>query len=175
MYSSIILNLDTRWRWVDGLVPEYAVMWPACEADQSSPSIVEVKKAWAYITPQYAFMSWCSINQAQEQLYLFSLLSSFWKNKRRLMKSPFCLSICMCIPLNILGSWCLWDHLAVCLRLPIDFYYEVYEITLLSVCLCIPNFFVFYVIDVSNESRQFSSSKHFWNLFTLGFRTQRKQ
>jgi hypothetical protein len=58
----------------------------------------------------------------------FSLLSLFWKNERRLMRSPccmwarLCLSICLCISPNCLGLWGLWDHLAVCLCIPLNFY-----------------------------------------------------
>jgi hypothetical protein len=35
-------------------------------------------------------------------ILLFSLLSLFWRNKRRLVRSPCCLWVCLCIPTN---SW----------------------------------------------------------------------
>jgi hypothetical protein len=41
------------------------------EADRSHSTSAEVKKKWIYTSnPPYAFMAWCLISWAQEQLYL---------------------------------------------------------------------------------------------------------
>jgi hypothetical protein len=104
--------------------------------------------------------------------FLFSLISLFWKNKRRLMRAPFRLSVCpsvfvhlsvrLCIrlclsvylPLIFLGFWGLWDHLAVCLSLlPIIFVRSRMRSPFcLYVCVSLPNF-LFYARSVSYQRK----------------------
>jgi hypothetical protein len=43
------------------------------EADHSSPSSAELKNAWSYIsTPQYAFMTWCSVKAQGRFTFTFT-------------------------------------------------------------------------------------------------------
>jgi hypothetical protein len=44
-------------------------------------------------TLPYVFMARCLINVPQGQLCLFTLVSLFWKNKGRVIRSPCCLSV----------------------------------------------------------------------------------
>jgi hypothetical protein len=49
-------------QWVPGAL-FLGVKRPRHEADHSPPSSAENKNAWSYIsTPQYAFVTWCSVN-----------------------------------------------------------------------------------------------------------------
>jgi hypothetical protein len=50
------------------------VKWPGREADHSPPSSAKVKNAWSYTsTPQYAFMTWCSVKE-HGLLYHFTFI-----------------------------------------------------------------------------------------------------
>jgi hypothetical protein len=45
---------------------------PGRETDNSPPSSAEVKNAWSYTsTPQYVFMTWCSVKQRDFTFYLY--------------------------------------------------------------------------------------------------------
>jgi hypothetical protein len=47
---------------------------PGREADQSSPSSAEIKKAWSYTSiPQYVFMTWCLVKY---RIYLYGMVLS---------------------------------------------------------------------------------------------------
>jgi hypothetical protein len=51
-------------QWVPGTL-SMGVKWPGREADHSPPSSAEVKNALSYTsTPQYAFMTWCSVKKS---------------------------------------------------------------------------------------------------------------
>jgi hypothetical protein len=56
-------------QWVPGAL-SLGVKRPGREADHSPPSSAEVKESYAS-TPQYAFMAWCLVRKAQEQLYFY--------------------------------------------------------------------------------------------------------
>jgi hypothetical protein len=42
----------------------------------------------------------CNPINRRQNVYLFSLLSLFWKNKSRRMRSPCCLCVCVSSPIN---------------------------------------------------------------------------
>jgi hypothetical protein len=59
-------------QWVPGAL-SLGVKRPG-EPDHSPSTSVEVKKTWIYTsTLPYAFIAWCSISEAQGQIYLFYL------------------------------------------------------------------------------------------------------
>jgi hypothetical protein len=60
-------------KWVPGSLSP-GVKRPGREVDHSPPTSAEVKKVWIYTSAApYAFMAWCLISRAQEQLYLYTV------------------------------------------------------------------------------------------------------
>jgi hypothetical protein len=73
----ISLRADRIWGPINLLCSGYWRLFPfwlkrqGREADHSSKTNAEVKKEWNCIsTPQYAFMTYCSVTYAQRQFYL---------------------------------------------------------------------------------------------------------
>jgi hypothetical protein len=118
-------------RWADS---HWMLTWTFCEQRMKihtvrtgSPMLQQSIRVAVCINVKVAFMSvtgyalmfleafnmllFSNMNNTNKELMLFSLISLFWKNKRRHMRPLCCLSVCVCV------SPCLW----ICLCIPHNF------------------------------------------------------
>jgi hypothetical protein len=80
--------------------------WPGHEAEQSPPYSAQVKNGAAIPPLHGVLLNKLSIGAPLS----FSLLSLFWKNNSRLMRSPCCLClffvyVCVCPPHQLFNAW----------------------------------------------------------------------